>query len=199
MQSSTLALLLASQFLGPTHLVPPACSVVVMAIMGLSLGSFWGKGNRIREVLGLRRRSAAGLPWVLFEKWFSISMSSVENFFICWGWGWGGCRTERSSEALFWVRKSWGGIWCRGAKRMFWLALDEGASESQVRKSWEFVWGDGESSFGNGKEKVAIFLWRLEQGDNTRCSLCSHHLVPDWGRNAHHSGCIDIVVYENLG
>ena len=61
MQSSTLAMLLASQFLGPTHLVPPACSVVVMAIMGLSLGSFWGKGNRIREVLGFSRQSAAGL------------------------------------------------------------------------------------------------------------------------------------------
>jgi BASS family bile acid:Na+ symporter len=50
MQSSTLAMLLATQFLGGSHAVPPACSVVVMAIMGLSLGSFWGKGNRMQDL-----------------------------------------------------------------------------------------------------------------------------------------------------
>nr|CAD1836514.1 unnamed protein product [Ananas comosus var. bracteatus] len=41
MQSSTLAGLLATQFLGSSHAVPAACSVVVMAIMGLCLASFW--------------------------------------------------------------------------------------------------------------------------------------------------------------
>jgi len=50
MQSSTLAMLLATQFLGGSHAVPPACSVVVMAIMGLSLASFWGKGHQIRNI-----------------------------------------------------------------------------------------------------------------------------------------------------
>ncbi|KAG6553578.1 hypothetical protein Mapa_004492 [Marchantia paleacea] len=51
MQSSTLAMLLASQFLGMSHAVPPACSVVVMALMGLSVGSFWGKGLRIKNLV----------------------------------------------------------------------------------------------------------------------------------------------------
>ncbi|KAL2652409.1 hypothetical protein R1flu_020537 [Riccia fluitans] len=51
MQSSTLAMLLASQFLGMSHAVPPACSVVVMALMGLSIGSFWGKGFRIMDLI----------------------------------------------------------------------------------------------------------------------------------------------------
>eukprot|EP01018_Ginkgo_biloba_P005477 Gb_08353 [translate_table: standard] len=50
MQSSTLAGLLATQFLGSTHAVPAACSVVAMAIMGLSLASFWGRGSRIRDI-----------------------------------------------------------------------------------------------------------------------------------------------------
>ncbi|XP_042434498.1 probable sodium/metabolite cotransporter BASS3, chloroplastic isoform X3 [Zingiber officinale] len=50
MQSSTLAGLLATQFLGGSHAVPAACSVVVMAIMGLSLASFWGTGYRIRDI-----------------------------------------------------------------------------------------------------------------------------------------------------
>lgn len=50
MQSSTLAGLLATQFLGTSHAVPAACSVVAMAIMGLSLASFWGKGSRIRDI-----------------------------------------------------------------------------------------------------------------------------------------------------
>ncbi|KAK6937893.1 Bile acid:sodium symporter/arsenical resistance protein Acr3 [Dillenia turbinata] len=50
MQSSTLAGLLATQFLGGSHAVPPACSVVTMAIMGLTLASFWGRGYRIRDV-----------------------------------------------------------------------------------------------------------------------------------------------------
>ncbi|KAL6002588.1 putative sodium/metabolite cotransporter bass3, chloroplastic [Asimina triloba] len=50
MQSSTLAGLLATQFLGSSHAVPPACSVVAMAIMGLYLASFWGKGSRIRDI-----------------------------------------------------------------------------------------------------------------------------------------------------
>ncbi|KAK4408716.1 putative sodium/metabolite cotransporter BASS3, chloroplastic [Sesamum angolense] len=53
MQSSTLAGLLASQFLGSTQAVPPACSVVVMAIMGLCLASFWGSGYRIRDLPAL--------------------------------------------------------------------------------------------------------------------------------------------------
>ncbi|KAJ8493719.1 hypothetical protein OPV22_015440 [Ensete ventricosum] len=50
MQSSTLAGLLATQFLGTTHAVPAACSVVLMAIMGLCLASFWGNGSRIRDI-----------------------------------------------------------------------------------------------------------------------------------------------------
>ncbi|KAI5679889.1 hypothetical protein M9H77_01116 [Catharanthus roseus] len=50
MQSSTLAGLLATQFLGSTQAVPPACSVVAMAIMGLCLASFWGSGCRIRDL-----------------------------------------------------------------------------------------------------------------------------------------------------
>ncbi|KAK3031845.1 hypothetical protein RJ639_035982 [Escallonia herrerae] len=50
MQSSTLAGLLASQFLGSSQAVPPACSVVAMAITGLSLASFWGNGYRIRDL-----------------------------------------------------------------------------------------------------------------------------------------------------
>ncbi|XP_077227902.1 sodium Bile acid symporter family [Tasmannia lanceolata] len=50
MQSSTLAGLLASQFLGSSHAVPPACSVVAMAIMGLYLAFFWGNGYRIRDI-----------------------------------------------------------------------------------------------------------------------------------------------------
>ncbi|GMP48670.1 hypothetical protein CsSME_00015946 [Camellia sinensis var. sinensis] len=48
MQSSTLAGLLATQFLGSSQAVPSACSVVAMAIMGLCLASFWGSGSRIR-------------------------------------------------------------------------------------------------------------------------------------------------------
>ncbi|KAL3616299.1 putative sodium/metabolite cotransporter bass3, chloroplastic [Castilleja foliolosa] len=50
MQSSTLAGLLATQFLGPTQAVPPACSVVTMAIMGLCLASLWGNGYKIRDL-----------------------------------------------------------------------------------------------------------------------------------------------------
>ncbi|KAG8371674.1 hypothetical protein BUALT_Bualt13G0112800 [Buddleja alternifolia] len=50
MQSSTLAGLLATQFLGTTQAVPPACSVVAMAIMGLCLASFWGSGFRLRDL-----------------------------------------------------------------------------------------------------------------------------------------------------
>lgn len=53
MQSSTLAGLLATQFLGSTQAVPPACSVVAMAIMGLCLASFWGSGYRIRDIPSL--------------------------------------------------------------------------------------------------------------------------------------------------
>ncbi|KAF7845162.1 putative sodium/metabolite cotransporter BASS3, chloroplastic [Senna tora] len=53
MQSSTLAGLLATQFLGSSHAVPPACSVVAMAIMGLCLASFWGNGFRIRDLPSL--------------------------------------------------------------------------------------------------------------------------------------------------
>ncbi|KAL8143847.1 hypothetical protein V2J09_016879 [Rumex salicifolius] len=50
MQSSTLAGLLATQFLQSSQAVPPACSVVAMAIMGLCLASFWGSGFRIRDL-----------------------------------------------------------------------------------------------------------------------------------------------------
>ncbi|PIA25732.1 hypothetical protein AQUCO_10800019v1 [Aquilegia coerulea] len=50
MQSSTIAGLLASQFLGSSHAVPPACSVVAMAIMGLCIGSFWGNGYRFGDL-----------------------------------------------------------------------------------------------------------------------------------------------------
>ncbi|PHU16655.1 putative sodium/metabolite cotransporter BASS3, chloroplastic [Capsicum chinense] len=50
MQSSTLAGLLATQFLGSSQAVPPACSVVAMAIMGLCLASCWGSGYRIRDI-----------------------------------------------------------------------------------------------------------------------------------------------------
>ncbi|KAF5193404.1 Bile acid:sodium symporter [Thalictrum thalictroides] len=50
MQSSTIAGLLASQFLGSSHAVPPACSVVAMAIMGLCIASFWGNGYRFGDV-----------------------------------------------------------------------------------------------------------------------------------------------------
>eukprot|EP00246_Nothoceros_aenigmaticus_P018237 TRINITY_DN9469_c0_g1_i1.p1 TRINITY_DN9469_c0_g1~~TRINITY_DN9469_c0_g1_i1.p1 ORF type:complete len:467 (-),score=44.14 TRINITY_DN9469_c0_g1_i1:308-1708(-) len=46
MQSSTLAMLLATQFLGKSHAVPPACSVVVMAVAGLSLASYWGRSKK---------------------------------------------------------------------------------------------------------------------------------------------------------
>ncbi|KAI8523337.1 hypothetical protein RHMOL_Rhmol13G0065500 [Rhododendron molle] len=53
MQSSTLAGLLATQFLGSTQAVPPACSVVAMAIMGLCLASFWGTGYRIGDIPSL--------------------------------------------------------------------------------------------------------------------------------------------------
>ncbi|CAN6244318.1 unnamed protein product [Urochloa humidicola] len=50
MQSSTLAGLLATQFLGTSQAVPAACSVVIMAIFGLTLASYWGSGSRIRDV-----------------------------------------------------------------------------------------------------------------------------------------------------
>jgi len=52
MQSSTLAGLLATQFLGTSQAVPAACSVVIMAIFGLTLASYWGSGLRIRDVAG---------------------------------------------------------------------------------------------------------------------------------------------------
>ncbi|XP_052170913.1 LOW QUALITY PROTEIN: probable sodium/metabolite cotransporter BASS3, chloroplastic [Diospyros lotus] len=46
MQSSTLAGVLAAQFLGSSsQAVPAAFSVVAMAIMGLCLASFWGSGS----------------------------------------------------------------------------------------------------------------------------------------------------------
>lgn len=50
MQSSTLAGLLATQFLGSSQAVPPALSVITMAIMGLGIASFWGTGCRIRDL-----------------------------------------------------------------------------------------------------------------------------------------------------
>ncbi|CAH9075362.1 unnamed protein product [Cuscuta epithymum] len=56
MQSSTLAGLLATQFLESTQAVPSACSGVTMAIMGLCLASFWGSGHRIRDLPSLLTR-----------------------------------------------------------------------------------------------------------------------------------------------
>ncbi|WVZ08213.1 hypothetical protein V8G54_021559 [Vigna mungo] len=53
MQSSTLAGLLATQFLDSSQAVPPACSVIAMAILGLCLASFWGNGFVIRNLLPL--------------------------------------------------------------------------------------------------------------------------------------------------
>ncbi|KAK8630549.1 hypothetical protein V6N13_079337 [Hibiscus sabdariffa] len=51
MQSSTMAGLLATQFLGgSSQAVPAACSVVAMAIMGLALACFWGNGYRLRDL-----------------------------------------------------------------------------------------------------------------------------------------------------
>nr|GMD20207.1 probable sodium/metabolite cotransporter BASS3, chloroplastic [Ipomoea batatas] len=60
MQSSTLAGLLATQFLGSTQAVPSACSVVAMAIMGLCLAAFWGSGYRIRDLPALLNRHKPG-------------------------------------------------------------------------------------------------------------------------------------------
>nr|GMD17292.1 probable sodium/metabolite cotransporter BASS3, chloroplastic [Ipomoea batatas] len=60
MQSSTLAGLLATQFLGSTQAVPSACSVVVMAIMGLCLAAFWGSGYRIRDLPSLLNQHKPG-------------------------------------------------------------------------------------------------------------------------------------------
>ncbi|OVA01662.1 Bile acid:sodium symporter [Macleaya cordata] len=68
MQSSTLAGLLASQFLGSSHAVPPACSVVTMAIMGLCLASFWGSEYRIRD-----------LPRLLFPQQTSSTVEGLTN------------------------------------------------------------------------------------------------------------------------
>ena len=64
MQSSTLAGLLATQFLGTSQAVPAACSVVIMAIFGLTLASYWGSGSRIRDVAGgfLPQATAAVSP-----------------------------------------------------------------------------------------------------------------------------------------
>ncbi|KAH1108442.1 hypothetical protein J1N35_012210 [Gossypium stocksii] len=54
MQSSTMAGLLAIQFLGgSSQAVPSACSVIAMAIMGLSIASFWGSGYRLRDLPSL--------------------------------------------------------------------------------------------------------------------------------------------------
>ena len=65
MQSSTLAGLLATQFLGTSQAVPAACSVVIMAIFGLILASYWGSGSRIRDVAGgfLPQATASLSPW----------------------------------------------------------------------------------------------------------------------------------------
>ncbi|KAF3435115.1 hypothetical protein FNV43_RR22202 [Rhamnella rubrinervis] len=60
MQSSTLAGLLATQFLGTSQAVPPACSVVAMAVMGLCLASFWGSGARIRDLPSILFRRQTG-------------------------------------------------------------------------------------------------------------------------------------------
>ncbi|CAM8933509.1 unnamed protein product [Rhodiola kirilowii] len=68
MQSSTLAGLLATQFLGSTQAVPAACSVVVMAIMGLCLSSFWGSGFCIRELPSLIIPGCDWWDWVKSAK-----------------------------------------------------------------------------------------------------------------------------------
>ncbi|CAA7396149.1 unnamed protein product [Spirodela intermedia] len=67
MQSSTLAGLLATQFLGASHAVPAACSVVAMAVMGLFLAAFWGTGSRLRDLpfplfFSPRETSCSGMP-----------------------------------------------------------------------------------------------------------------------------------------
>eukprot|EP00898_Chlorokybus_atmophyticus_P008885 jgi/Chlat1/8999/Chrsp94S00700 len=46
MQSSSLAVLLAGKFFGPAASIAPSISVVVMSMMGLSLGSIWGKAQQ---------------------------------------------------------------------------------------------------------------------------------------------------------
>ncbi|XP_031099489.1 probable sodium/metabolite cotransporter BASS3, chloroplastic [Ipomoea triloba] len=74
MQSSTLAGLLATQFLGSTQAVPSACSVVVMAIMGLCLAAFWGSGYRIRDLPSLLNRHKPG-PFVFLNR----SMTSKQH------------------------------------------------------------------------------------------------------------------------
>ncbi|VVB01367.1 unnamed protein product [Arabis nemorensis] len=53
MQNWTLAGLLATQFLGSSQAVPPACSEVMIPIMGLCLASFWGNGFQIRDIPSL--------------------------------------------------------------------------------------------------------------------------------------------------
>ncbi|XP_019178227.1 PREDICTED: probable sodium/metabolite cotransporter BASS3, chloroplastic [Ipomoea nil] len=67
MQSSTLAGLLATQFLGSTQAVPSACSVIAMAIMGLCLAAFWGSGYRIRDLASLVNRHKPG-PFVFLKR-----------------------------------------------------------------------------------------------------------------------------------
>nr|GLL30846.1 probable sodium/metabolite cotransporter BASS3, chloroplastic [Ipomoea trifida] len=74
MQSSTLAGLLATQFLGSTQAVPSACSVVAMAIMGLCLAAFWGSGYRIRDLPALLNRHKPD-PFVFLNR----SMTSKQH------------------------------------------------------------------------------------------------------------------------
>ncbi|KAI3691947.1 hypothetical protein L6452_31750 [Arctium lappa] len=49
-ESCTLAGLFATQFLGSSQAVLPACSIVAMAIMGLCLASFSGNGPSLLEI-----------------------------------------------------------------------------------------------------------------------------------------------------
>ena len=82
MQSSTLAGLLATQFLGSSHAVPAACSVVAMAIMGLTLASFWGNGSRIRDIpmlLSPQTCSNAN-SWERRTQSFTMNHSSVQIY-----------------------------------------------------------------------------------------------------------------------
>lgn len=101
MQSSTLAGLLATQFLGSSHAVPAACSVVVMAIMGLSIASFWGSGSRIRDIpLLLSSETCSATDYWEQNEFFDKqnefqtrkkSLREWKNQQRWYGWAWGSC------------------------------------------------------------------------------------------------------------
>lgn len=106
MQSSTLAGLLATQFLGSSQAVPAACSVVAMAIMGLCLASFWGNGWQIRNLryliaphpgasenntwwINTRCRNAATCP-EMGKYWWALDLVNFLSFkeLPVFGCGW---------------------------------------------------------------------------------------------------------------